>query len=166
MKHAPKFVPTAEMISTACTLFLAKAFTETIRPIVEGYRKKILDDMKPHTSDGRLITEIEFDWTMGDVLFAEYHARCKKERDAAGLTVENDEHCPLLVAEELERRAQHAFLDAMVPVTKMNWVDVLSSRKGIENLNTLLDLSMKLMAPFVDAVNKTSPLMELVGGSK
>ena len=43
---APQFTPSKELLKAAELVFVTMAHTETIRPIVEGYKQKILDFWK------------------------------------------------------------------------------------------------------------------------
>ena len=145
---AKKFKPTPEMIKAAESVFIAKAYTETIRPIVEGYQKKILEEMKPvNTFDGTVITDIKEAYAMNDIDFNLYLSRLKTERDNAGFKVENDDFCPLLVAEGLQGKAEDLLLDAMKPITGLTAEKIVDS--GMENFHKMVDLSLSLLSPFV-----------------
>lgn len=147
--NAKDFKPTQEMITATETVFLAMAFTATIRPIVEGYQKKVLAEINPKSRfDDKAITDLNSTYEMHDSDFNVYLARCNEERIKAGLRVENIDHCPLLIAENLESKAKRALIEAMKPITNLDPQDVLCS--GLENYEKLIDLSLGLMARFVD----------------
>jgi hypothetical protein len=155
-----KFTPTHEQISTAKAVFMAMAITKTIEPIVKGYEKKILEAhqwtnkgeverLKKHGHEAveKIILDPKDSFLLSDEDFLIYDAECKKERDKAKLKVESDEFCPLLVAEDLERKAKHCFIDAMEVTTKIKFDQLFKNFP--EDYNKYLDLSLKLLAPFV-----------------
>jgi hypothetical protein len=146
---------TADMVKAAETLFLAMAYTQTIRPIVEGYQKKIIAEIKPEVCDKFskfatiTITEAKDTYLMNDNDFQVYLKRCAEEAHKAGFKIPNDDYCPLLIAESLERDAEHALIEAMLPITHISKDTVLCSRDGLENYKKLIGLSLRLLAPFV-----------------
>jgi hypothetical protein len=147
---------TEEMKQAAKTLFKAMAFTQTIKPIVRGYQQKIIDEIKPQTNTKYAwtkkytITKPEDAYLMSDEDFQVYLKRCNEERIKAKLHVENEEFCPLLVAEDLQRQAERAFIETMEPITHLTPDRVLCSKNGLENYRKLIDLSLRLLAPYVD----------------
>lgn len=160
------FKPTPAMIEAAETVFLAMAFEQSIRPIVEGYRQKIfaerswrcdpdlverLERRSPDQPVEQYVTDIKFTWMMEKADFAVYLDRCNAERIAAGLVVEHDSHCPLLVAEHLTIQAKHALCDAMAEVTNIPAKKAATLK--LDDYRKFVDLTLKLLAPFV-----TNPL--------
>jgi hypothetical protein len=161
-KNPARFKPTAEMISAAEAVFLAMAFEQAIRPIVEGYQRKILAErswnVSPEflTTRGRsadtppveYVTNIKDAWTMAEPDFALFLKRCKDERIAAKLHVQGEQYCPLLVAEDMARKAKHALCDAMACVTSFD----ASKASGlpINDYNNFIEITLQLLAPFVD----------------
>jgi hypothetical protein len=147
----PKFIITDEMKRAAKTVFKTMAFTRIIRPIVEGYQQKILDEIKPKdVYKNEVITNPKYSYQMNDADFSVYLRRCNEERIKAKLHVENEEFCPLLVAEDLQRQAERAFVETMEPITHLTADKVLCSKNGLENYAKLIDLSLRLVAPYVD----------------
>ena len=138
------FKPTAEMFNVAQALLQAMAFKETIRPIVEGYEQKILDEMRPlDRYEGELITDIKYTYMMPDDIFAIYHSRCKAARDAAGLHVEKDDFCPFLVADTFVVDATRALVEIMEPVFKVSHHALLCS--GLDKFHEYVDLMLKML---------------------
>jgi hypothetical protein len=160
-KAPQPFKPTAEMIAAAEAVFVAVAFEETIRPIVEGYKRKILAEREWHMSpDTRAsmrrtgdkpidtrITDIRYAWLMSDADFAEYARLCNAARIAANLVVESEAHCPLGVAEEITRQAKRKLCDVMADVSGVD-VEKIRTMK-IEHYEHYVDLTLRLLAPFV-----------------
>lgn len=149
------------MIEAAEALFVAMAFEQTLRPIVEGYQRTILSDgvwrVAPHILQrcshrageplAPYVTDIKSAWTMHEDDFTVYLKRCNEERIAAGLVVEDEDHCPLLVAENATRMAKRALCDAMASVTNISADKVLVL--GMTKYERFVDLSLKLLAPYV-----------------
>lgn len=147
-----KFNPTPEMIEAAQTLFAAMAWEETVGPIVIEYQKKVLAE-KVYMTDaekfnGRIekkrITDPKDTYRMNDKDFDEYHEKIKRERDKAGLYVKSDDHCPLLVAENLRRQARLVLVDVMTPITGIKSENIWKT----EHLQQFEDLTLKLLAPW------------------
>jgi hypothetical protein len=142
---------TEDMKQAAKTVFIAMAFTETIRPIVEDYQQKILNELKPKdVYRNEVITNPKYSYQMNDSDFQVYLKRCNEERIKAKLHVESEEYCPLLVAEDLQRQAERSFIDIMEPITHLSADKVLCSKDGLDNYKKLIDLSLRLLAPYVN----------------
>lgn len=145
------FKPTDEMVRAAEALFLAMAHVDYIKPIVNGYQQEILERgkwfIRPEYLE-RLEQEIILDpknsYLMGESDFAEYDAQCKAARVAANLPVDNPDQCPLLVAEHQVLQAEHALIETLGH-TDVN--RLLCA--GLDKYKEYVDLSLKLMAPFV-----------------
>lgn len=151
------FKPTPGMIAAAENLFLALAIEQTIRPVVEGYQRQILSDGQWHINAkyvgqrgtvDRIILDPKESWLMADGDFVTYEQRCRLARDAARLSVELDEHCPLLIVEDTVRLAKRAMIDAMEETTGITADKLLCA--GMAKYNQYVDLTMKLLATFVD----------------
>jgi len=148
MITAKEFKPTSEMLAAARAVFVAMACVETVKPVVRGYQQKILDEMKPVSKmTGLVITEPGLSYQMADRDFGVYHARCNEARKVAGLHVDSDEYCPLLVAKELLRKARRVLVDVMEPVTKIKADNlyVMPTAK----CNEFVELTLKLLAPYL-----------------
>lgn len=150
-----KFTPTPEMVKAAETVFLAMAFVQTIRPVVLKYKTEILAQgqwpIRAEYSkrlDQRVILEEKESYLMSEAHFAQYDAKCKLARDKAKLHVDNNDQCPLLVAEHLLTQAEHALLDVMQELTKVEKGKVFGL--GMAQYRSYLELTLRLLAPFVD----------------
>ena len=154
-----KFTPTEEMISAAKAVFQAMAFVETIRPIVMQYQTEILAENKWRISpefakpsfraiyEDEVITDPKNSYLMSAEDFKEYSLKCKIARDKANLRVTENRFCPLLEAEHLLVQAKHALIDVMAETTKIQSQDIL--RSGMDKYNQYIDLTLRLLAPFV-----------------
>jgi len=154
------FKPSPDMIRAAENCFAAMAFTETIRPIVEGYQRAILEYEKyPYSpkclgrrekSPADYISDLRHTYMMSEEDFAHYLKRCQEEQAKAGLHTDDPDHCPLLVAEHLQVQAEHCLIDAMIPVTGITRERIFQSANSLKNLKKLKDLTLRFMAGFVD----------------
>lgn len=159
--NSKEFTPSEDMKSAARGCFLAMAYTGTVRPIVEGYQHDILSEYQFRTDveqyDGKrvypdkVVLNPDHTYMLTEDDFAFYLAECRTAQSAAGLKTESRDHCPLLVAESIQRDAEHLLIDAMEPLTGINFNTILGSRNFIDHLKKYIDLSLKLLAPFVDA---------------
>jgi hypothetical protein len=160
MKFTPEMI-TKEMKDAARLVLMSMAYTETIKTIVMNYRQKVLADMQPRVDpqwgkgklgleDRGTITDPDDMYLAGDKIMDEYDRKCRIERDKAGLKVEKDEYCPLLVAEDLQRKAEHAMVAALQPLTGVTLELLLCSTDGLENLKKYLDLTLRLITPLLD----------------
>jgi len=142
------------MVRAAETVFLAKAWLETVRPIVEGYQRAILEQEKyayaekHHDRRGKVwadyISDPNQTYLMADDDHAHYVKRCNEERIKAGLKVDNEAYCPLLVADHMVIQAENALIDIMEPVTGLSRDRVYM----LEDRKKLLDLTLRLLAPY------------------
>lgn len=158
-----QFNPTAEMISAAETVFLAKAYVELVKPIVIGYRTKILaendffTDQRWVKGSRRLgpngpIRDQKDAYLMSQSDFAIFDGMCHEARRKAKLYVSNEDHCPLCVAETDLMKAKKLFCDAIAPVTGMTY-EVICVQK-MEVFEQYFELGLKLFAPFVRAADE------------
>lgn len=148
------FKPTPLMISAAETLFTAMAFDSLVRPIVLKYQAEILaagqwhirPDFAKRLGD-EIILEPKYSYQMTDENFAVYDASCKVARAKANLHVDNEDQCPLLVAEHQVIAAKHALIEVMFDVGKATTHQLLCA--GKDKYEQYIDLCLKLLAPFV-----------------
>lgn len=161
------FKPTPAMITAAEALFIALAYEQHIRPIVEGYQRKVLAERRwevdpaMQMTDGvvEYVTDIKSAWLMSNSDHALYHQRCNEERIAAQISSAIDDNrsqddcCPLLVAEEAVRQARFCLCDAMAGITKIDGARAVTLASAHQD--KLVDLSLRLLAPFV-----TNPLAQ------
>jgi hypothetical protein len=142
-----KFEPTPGMVEAAKTVFIAMAWTETVRPIVEGYQKKHLEILQAKNRwTGEVILNPGESYAMPDSDFLIYNQSCKEERDKAGLFVESDDFCPLLVAENMERQAKRALMETMEDIIGIK-VDILTGH--LKEYKQMIELTLKMLAPYV-----------------
>jgi hypothetical protein len=68
----------------------------------------------------------------------------------AGLKVAKKGFCPLLVAENELRKARNKLIETMKPITGIELDDLM--RHYPDNYNKYFDLTLRLLAPFVQGV--------------
>ena len=147
------FKPTDEMKEKTIKVFANMAQLQIVKPIVQGIQNKILEDNRFQNchEEGEIILEAKHSYLMKDSDFNVYHKQCRMEEDRVGLFVENEEFCPLLVAEESLRRAENDFIDVMgafIGITRSQINMKLKLRKDFVELN------LRFMAGFVDSSEK------------
>lgn len=158
-----KFKPTKQQVQAARLLFLAIAYAETVRPVVEGYQRKILaahnwpmaqkwiDASARRRGDkymnGEPILDPKDSFLLEDDASAIYFAALDDEAKAAGFKDLKPGYCPLLMAENVVRDAERALIDAMAEITKITNDNIWNL--GYDKRNEYLELTKKLFAPFV-----------------
>lgn len=137
---------TPELIAAIQMYCIAKAWTETVRPIVEGYQRKQLYIMQPiNRYDGSIITDPNHSYSMSDEDFAIYLSCCNEDREKAGLKVPTSEYCPLLMAESAQTDAEHLILKNAEYFTHLTANDCLCHHPGVETMHKLTDLVIGLV---------------------
>lgn len=161
------FKPTDEMITAAQNLFLAIGYEKMVRPIVEGYQRKILGERKwevnaIYKTGGTLVenvTDIKLTWLMKPDEFDAYIKRCNEERVAANLESaidagqQQEDFCPLLVASDRLRFAKIDLIASMACVTNIN--GDLADLMSPADYDRVIEFTLNLLAPFV-----TNPLVQ------
>lgn len=155
MKNAnPKvqFVPTPTQIAAAQLVFMSMALLQSVEPIVTAYKNAILAEgqwrIGRHQDrlGDRVVTEHKDSYLLSDEDFATYDALCKQARDMVGLVVEESEHCPLLVAQDVLVQAQQLMVSEMESVANITWDMLLN--QGLQVLHEYIELTLKLLAPY------------------
>lgn len=158
------FNPTPEMIDAAKAVFLSMAYVETVREVIEPIQNRLLQE-NHYKMDINRFTRSEGDaeqftalhgiycrkWSELYLIFDEdmtdLMIKANYEYQKAGFKIELN-YCPLLVAESTEREAKRLLIDIMQPVTGMTTDNVLCSKNGLENYKKLVELTLRLLAPF------------------
>jgi len=156
-----KFKPTPDQIRMAEATFTAMAFEQTVRPIVEAYEKAILEKHQfkiakkwedtRSGSAGEIILNPKWAYLLEDSDFSIYNAECKVARDAANLKVEQDDFCPLLVAENLRIQAENALINEIAKTPGLE--NLASGYLDLKQRASVLDLTLKMLAPFCSNAN-------------
>ncbi len=156
MSTDKKFKPTPAMIEAADALFMAMAKLSLIEPIVLNYQRLILKEgqwrVKRDYVQKGMADEVVLDpdraFLLEDADFAVYDSLCKKARVMAGLEIQKPENCPLLEAKTALSDAKARLVQSMSSVTGHSLDQLLML--PVEKYEKYVDLSLKLLAPFVD----------------
>lgn len=149
---------TDDMVSAAEAVFLTMVYEDSVRPIVEGYKRKILAEERYHVAEewherrgvdfAEEITDPKHSWLMEDNDFQHYLRRCREEQAKAGLKTKSPDHCPLLVAENTTIVAEHVLIEAMEPLTGLTSKMIFSAPNALDNFHKYINLCLRLLAPF------------------
>jgi hypothetical protein len=130
------------------------AAVDTIRPIVVRYQREILARNRFHIAKewlgkkdvDRIILDPEQSYLLEDSDFQVYMAECREEQNKAKLHTDSPEHCPLLVAEDLLRQAQHVLIDSFEYLTGVTCKKLWKA----DHYKKMLDLLLNMMAQYMD----------------
>ncbi|PPC88017.1 MAG: hypothetical protein CTY39_01410 [Hyphomicrobium sp.] len=127
----------------------------TVRPIVVGYQTQILQEGQWKVRDEfseriagdkeRVILDPKESYLMSEEDFSVFNNRCQQAQAELGLKVEKEGNCALCEAEHFRIKAEHALIDAMAPITKIE----LSNLVFMDDRKKLLDLILNLLTPYV-----------------
>jgi len=135
------------MVQAAQSIFETMAIEQTIRPIVEECQRKVLERINPFEyRSGKPITDIKKAWLMDDDDFVKYIELCNKEYAKKNVHATKPEFCPLLEIENLKMQAEHLLIEEMEPITHIN---IDQATNNMEHYHELVNLTLRLLAPFV-----------------
>lgn len=149
------FTPTQDMINAAKAVFAAKAWVETIKPTVNGYKKGVLARHQWHIAKqwvgrrgekDRIILDPADSYLLSDQDAQVYYREVNEARKAAGLHVKSEDMCPLLVAEHAEVKAIWGLFDAMEGINGVTQNQLLCA--GLDKYKEMTELMLKLLAPY------------------
>lgn len=150
---------TPDMIRAAKTVFFAMACAETIRPIVEEYKARIIRENKWKISDEwasrgvivpfDIVTDPNDIYLLNNADAQEYYKLLDIEKEKAGFKSLETGYCPLLIADHAVTQAEHILIETMKPITKLDPDQLLGRADGIETYEKYIDLTLRLLAPFV-----------------
>ena len=121
---------TPALIAAVKSHLMAKAYTETIRPIVVGYQKEILERHKfPYKEDremGEYVDNPSLDYLMADKDSDIYYAELDKAKalHPFGKDLEPG-FCPLLIAENLQRQACQLMINEAAYIIGFSYDDIV-----------------------------------------
>jgi len=132
-------------------VFTAMAFVETIRPVVEGYQREILNMMQAHIAPkniirGRqdeIILDPENTYLMEEKDFTKYIDECHIAAQKHGFTVPEKGDCPLLIAKNNLRKARHLLIETMEPITSIKIDDLF--HHGLTDYENYIELTLKMI---------------------
>jgi len=161
-KKLKEFKPTQDQVSAARAVFVSMAYADTVREVVEEYQKEFLDTFKPENKkfprhNVKIITRLSDTYLMNDFDFDLYLDWCEDKAKEHKLTLKSNKfgiiergYCPLLAAEEVQRQAEHLLIESMESITGLTLHKIICS--GLENLRKYIDLTLRLLAPYVKPI--------------
>lgn len=156
---AKTFKPRPDQINAAKLVFAAMAITQTIRPIVEGYQRAILEahqwptaakwtELKGRPIEQKPITDPAHAYLLEDDDFAEYLRLCGIAQAEAKLTTRRPENCPLLESESDLVDAENAFIRlTSEPLAGIEADRLFSASMDIRR--EYLNLTLRLFARYI-----------------
>jgi hypothetical protein len=154
-KSAPSFTPSDVQVQAAQALLVAIAHEGTVRPVVEGYQKAILQKHQFKISEknvcegarkDEVIIEPKFSWLLSEEDFAIFHEESIAARDALGLHVRAPDNCPLLEAEHLRIDCENALIKTWKGHERFS---ALADVSVLEERKLVLDLTLGMLAPYM-----------------
>lgn len=144
------FTPTKAQIEAVEKLLVAYTNRAFIEPMVNTYQTHILAQRQFHIGKewvakgemDMIITDPEMIPLLGSDDRMTFWEDCKAARDALGLQVDHDDHCPFIAACGAVQRAEWAVLDAMSTVPGFD---------GLSNLRPTDEASRKSYGEAIEA---------------
>lgn len=150
-------------------VLIAKASAKLMRSEVDKIQRAVLQECPLNLADewkarGRAdrplkITEPKDTYLSNDAEFADYSAECSKRERAAGLKPESmpEDHCPALVAEDIERQAVALLIDEAAASLGLDMSGADLRQKlfclGLDQYNRFVDLVIGLVVNSPDFKN-------------
>ena len=165
---------TQDVKSSVAAYLMARTFAEVTRERVEKIQRAVLEecplrvdpewiDRKIWTSDAE-ITDPKDTYLAVREDFLDYLQECNKRERAENIKPANmlDEHCPALVAENVQTKAEHLIVDSAAEMLglDMDGQEFLSRLlcKGLDEYERFIDLVVKLVVNHPDF---ESPMMQI-----
>lgn len=132
----------------------ARAYAETMRAEVDKVKREVLaatfysvaPEHRTRRDTPEIINDPKLDWLMRMEDFRTYHAELNKIERIRGIKPADmpDEHCPALVAEDLQSKAEHAMLDLFGEIMEVpNFCDMCTTK--LDTYREAVDLACKLV---------------------
>ena len=142
-----------EAIQLAGVLFKAMAFEQVIREQVEPIQQQVVEQLKPVCRDtAEVIIRPNDMYRAADKVFQQYMDLTREQYEAIGIQPENPDHCPLLVAEDLTRKAKQNMIDYCEQYTGIGHSDLFYDFPN--DYNNYIDLTLRFFAPKVKALKE------------
>jgi len=148
------FKPSVEMIQIAQEVFLNMANVEVIKPIVERIQSQILQKHKfkiakkyKNQERDEIVLSNERTYLLNEKDFKVYLDECRKEEIKIKLIDEsfNKDFCPLLVAEDNLRKAEHKLINIMGKPFNIKAENLYKT----EHRRKFIDLNLKYLSQFI-----------------
>ncbi len=146
MENKTIFKPSVEMIKTAQEVFLNMANIEIIKPEVEKIQKEVLKENGFECS-------VFNTYTLNDKSFKVYLKECRKKFIEIKLIDENfnKDFCPLLVAEDNLRKAEHKLINVVCKELKdkLNGLTAEQINRSLNHRKKFIELNLKYLSQFI-----------------
>ena len=139
------WTPTQEQKNAYENALVAEAWLATVKPIVEEYKNKYFSEsvILSDNAHGEIqITSARDSYLMTDADFEDFSLYCKAERKKNKLHVDNEDFCPLLVAEHNLNVAHKRLVKSFKPLSGISWADITAKLDRAEGYLTLLKKMM------------------------
>jgi len=169
LKESDLVTPTNTKVVWA--MFAAKAYVEAVRAVIEPKQIEVLEFYQFPISaevkkvyDNRNITDYpsvilhpKYLYLMSADDVKLYCEEMKKFHQEKGFKLDNPDHCPLLVAESLQREVNRHAVDFFEPYFGLNSDKLLCA--GLDEFKKFIELLMSIFAPAVQEYNEKNPLV-------
>ena len=148
------FKPTQEMIDAAGKVFFCMTHLMTIEPIIKTLEEKLLVDMqlKEARNPNKSIVDSKDVYLASEKdaeLYCETYSSVLSKNGYEEFA--KDGRCPLLVAKHALTLAENHLINVMEPISKISYDMLYDSSDFLADRKSLIDLNLKLLAPFVDS---------------
>jgi len=148
------FNPTQEMIDAAGKVFFCMTHLMTIEPIIKALEEKLLTEMqlKEVRNPEKVIVDSKYLYLASEKdaeLYCEAYSSILSKNGYEEFA--KDGKCPFLVAKKELTMAENHLIEVMEPITQTSIELLSSSGDFLKNRAELIDLTLKLLAPFVDS---------------
>jgi Fe-S cluster biosynthesis and repair protein YggX len=145
------------VLRTVENVLMAQAYRETVEEIVKPQQHKVLQKhqfkiSKEWTNKGRkpgVLTNPNHLELISDKDFKIYEKEMHEFYLDEGFNVDYG-YCPLLIAENQERKAQDNLIKAIEPYTGITKENLMLSGNPLENYNKYIDINMRYFTQFVN----------------
>ena len=140
-------------IRVAFAVMTAMACESAIRAIVEPIQQEVIDAFRfINQETGEEINNSRQMYMASDEDFRLYMADTRRLYRDKGIQPENPDHCPLLVAEDLTRKAKQNMIDYCEQYTGIGHSDLFYDFPN--DYNNYIDLTLRFFAPKVKALKE------------
>lgn len=150
-------VKNKDIQSIAKSVFKAMAYTQTVAEIVKPIQQEIIDFYKfeiaakwrepKYRFEGDVLINRPDDMYLADDTDCNiYYEETHKKYLSAGFKLKEKGYCPLLIAEDLERKVKRAFVDSLEEYIGMNADDLICS--GLKHYKAYIEINLRMFAPY------------------
>lgn len=142
---------TPEVVEAVRVWLLAKAHAQAVHAEVDEVQRQVLRELNSppdpanvrRGADASPILDPSRDYLLPETVWQRYHATYQERIRRGGKWADvPDEHCPALVAEELERQAQRVVIDLTAPKFGLDAHQLLCA--GLETYNKWADIHAEM----------------------